>query len=866
MSEPTDQAQIRPLYQVEKDNEELRKDLDEKLKNYSKIELKNYNKDKEAYKQAIEDAVKSLQEYLAKTSDLLTRINDLKKEDEDSSLKEKDFKKRQTNEAKKIKELQSKIEKTTKKLNQDLDKQKKADEKEDAKKAKLEEKNKKNDTKKNDNSNLREIVTEIIKSDQGNKQDEHTEETREEENNDDEEEQDKSKETEKPKVALTLKEMIAQAKKAKQAREKEEENDQDESEEDDGNDLDDEYESEKEEKDSKEPKEKFGQNLLNIFKNQNKKEEPVKSDEEKTRKPSTSKINNEAEPAKEQELKKKEENKTNEPSEEKDDEKEKEEEGDDREENDEGEEIEQKIEESKQEVEFEVGTKFLVINDYEAEIEDDLDVKKGEIVEFEDLTEDPDYIIVKNSEGNSGSVLLSNLRSLEKEDQQEDENIEPVKTEERDVDEEKAGKKSKKSKKKDLINSNALIINEAVPSTFSDSTLGKLSKNPAHSYEAILKPQMSQSHLNFHNFYWDSKDNKIRNRMTSILKTIKLHKCVNIPVPNKTDLEVLSRTVRICLFDGVSVLANIYTIRAQAVSKDERTWLFQDEYNNVISLLDFSEFFLLTNTIPEKPNLGLLFELSIYAKKPNTEEETELCCGWAHLPFMDSENNFQLVNKSYDLVLNGGSVYDKNMPLDPNVPRNTGPINDIITKLFKESKIKFTFRDPTSQVIETLNVLPSPLICSSLTATFIKYYYEELAANFLVPLSDLGSFDVTTEPIHSEFLKTFPKALENPDILNAARIFFNYQKDHLKRDEKNDQLKLRKLFLKIYCELCYPLLFNYTLPPLVLHKQELMESRQITIDLIAKKARKENSIEYLFDDNYKFEPFYTEELRFEIFA
>lgn len=79
-----------------------------------------------------------------------------------------------------------------------------------------------------------------------------------------------------------------------------------------------------------------------------------------------------------------------------------------------------------------------------------------------------------------------------------------------------------------------------------------------------------------------------------------------------------------------------------------------------------------------------------------------MCCGWAHLPFIDESQNFQLVNKSYDLVLNGGSVYDKSMPLDPNLPRNNGVINEFITKLFKESKIKFNIREPSSQAMETV--------------------------------------------------------------------------------------------------------------------------------------------------------------------
>lgn len=103
--------------------------------------------------------------------------------------------------------------------------------------------------------------------------------------------------------------------------------------------------------------------------------------------------------------------------------------------------------------------------------------------------------------------------------------------------------------------------------------------------------------------------------MNTILKAIVIHKCTNIPAPNKQELEVLSRALRVCLFDGVSVIGNVHTIRAHIVGRDDRNWIFEDSYKSLVSLFDFSEFFLIANTMPENPNLGLLFELSIYAKK-----------------------------------------------------------------------------------------------------------------------------------------------------------------------------------------------------------------------------------------------------------
>lgn len=129
------------------------------------------------------------------------------------------------------------------------------------------------------------------------------------------------------------------------------------------------------------------------------------------------------------------------------------------------------------------------------------------------------------------------------------------------------------------------------------------------------------------------------------------------------------------------VLSNIHTIQAHVVGKDDRTWIFEDEPSESVSILDFSEFFVRYNLAADKAdipaNLGILFELSIYCKinvghffkilferlvlissfkKKSTNEECDICCGWSHLPFFDHTNKQQIVNKSYDLPIRGGPI------------------------------------------------------------------------------------------------------------------------------------------------------------------------------------------------------------------
>ena len=48
--------------------------------------------------------------------------------------------------------------------------------------------------------------------------------------------------------------------------------------------------------------------------------------------------------------------------------------------------------------------------------------------------------------------------------------------------------------------------------------------------------------------------------------------------------------------------------------------------------------------------------------------------------------------------------------------------------------------------------------------------------------------------------------------------------------QKNDNLKLRRIFIKLYNEICYPLLYHSLLPGLNLHSNEDLEVRTSIIN------------------------------------
>lgn len=88
---------------------------------------------------------------------------------------------------------------------------------------------------------------------------------------------------------------------------------------------------------------------------------------------------------------------------------------------------------------------------------------------------------------------------------------------------------------------------------------------------------------------------------------------MNLKMAN-LDLIILGRFVRICLFDGKSILSNIHIVKAR-VESDETTWLFNSEVDSFAKIVECSEIFIRCQMRGYKSNLGILFELAMHGIK-----------------------------------------------------------------------------------------------------------------------------------------------------------------------------------------------------------------------------------------------------------
>ncbi|NWV63562.1 NPHP1 protein, partial [Malurus elegans] len=275
----------------------------------------------------------------------------------------------------------------------------------------------------------------------------------------------------------------------------------------------------------------------------------------------------------------------------------------------------------------------VAVGNFDAQQEGDLTFVKGEILLIHDKKADG-WWVAENSKGERGLVprtylavgvltdlgrnqTLCHFKSQfqvpreEEESQEESEHIEVV-------DETADGTEIKKRTDSHWSAVRAITENDtvevlttigAVPAGFRPSMLFQLlEKGSEFRASYYLQPELTPSQLAFKDLVWNSERNTIHPRHTRVSLIVTLCSCKMIPFPG-TGVQVLSRHVRLCLFDGSRVLSNIHTVRATWLPKSPQTWTFSPRVMGILpSLLD-GDCFVRSNSLSS--DIGILFELGI---------------------------------------------------------------------------------------------------------------------------------------------------------------------------------------------------------------------------------------------------------------
>ncbi|NXG17766.1 NPHP1 protein, partial [Grallaria varia] len=272
----------------------------------------------------------------------------------------------------------------------------------------------------------------------------------------------------------------------------------------------------------------------------------------------------------------------------------------------------------------------VAVGNFDAQQEGDLTFEKGEILLIHDKKADGwwlaenskgerglvprTYLAVGTELGSNGALCHSELQIPKEEDESQEEREEHIEV----VDETADGTEIKRRTDSHWSAVRAITENDtvevlttigAVPAGFRPSTLFQLlEEGDEFRASHYLQPGLTPSQLAFKDLVWNSEKNTISRRAPRVAQAVSLCSCRMIPVPGAS-VQVLSRHVRLCLFDGTRVLSNIHTVRATWLPKSPQTWTFSPRVMGLLpSLLD-GDCFVRSSSVSS--DIGILFELGI---------------------------------------------------------------------------------------------------------------------------------------------------------------------------------------------------------------------------------------------------------------
>ncbi|XP_034856917.1 nephrocystin-1 isoform X1 [Mirounga leonina] len=536
-----------------------------------------------------------------------------------------------------------------------------------------------------------------------------------------------------------------------------------------------------------------------------------------------------------------------------DDEEEREESGGEEEETEEEEEEKQENESHHQATSKE----YIAIGDFTAQQAGDLTFKKGEILLI--IEKKPDgWWIAKNAKGNKGLIPRTYVEPYDKEGQDSSEGSEEdVEVGDQTAEGEEVKQRTdshwsavRKAISEQINTVDVLTTMGAIPAGFRPSTLFQLLEE-GNQFRAsyFLQPELTTSQLAFRDLMWDAKTGTIRSRPSRVSFILTLWSCKMIPLPGMS-IQVLSRHVRLCLFDGNKVLSNIHTVRATWQPKKPKTWTFSPQVTGILPCLLDGDCFIRSNS--SSPDLGILFELGISYIRNSTGERGELSCGWVFLKLFDA-SGIPIPAKTYELFLNGGTPYEKGVEVDPSISRRAhGSVFHQMMTMRRQPQLLVKLRSLNRRSRDSLSLLPETLIGSMCSIHLLIFYRQILGDVLLKDRMSMQNADLISNPV----LATFPKLLEQPDMMDALRSSWAEKESTLKRSEKRDREFLKAMFLLVYHDCVVPLLHSTLLPPFRWAEEETEAARwKVIADFLKQNQENEGALQALLSPDGVHEPF-----------
>uniref|UniRef100_A0A452U6L1 Nephrocystin-1 n=1 Tax=Ursus maritimus TaxID=29073 RepID=A0A452U6L1_URSMA len=491
---------------------------------------------------------------------------------------------------------------------------------------------------------------------------------------------------------------------------------------------------------------------------------------------------------------------------------------------------------------------YVAVGDFTAQQAGDLTFKKGEILLI--IEKKPDgWWMAKNARGSKGLIPRTYVEAYNKEEGQ-DSSEEGSEEEDVEVGDQTAeGEEVKKHERKQATQF-CLYCLQQINTVDVLTTMGAiplLEEGNQFRASYFLQPKLTPSQLAFSDLLWDAKTGTIRSRPSRVSFILTLWSCKMIPLPGMS-IQVLSRHVRLCLFDGNKVLSNIHTVRATWQPKKPKTWTFSPQVTGILPCLLDGDCFIRSNS--SSPDLGLLFELGISYIRNSTGERGELSCGWVFLKLFDA-SGIPIPAKTYELFLNGGTPYEKGVEVDPSVSRRAhGSVFHQMMTMRRQPQLLVKLRSLNRRSRDLLSLLPETLI-GSMCSIHLLIFYRQILGDVL--LKDRMSMQ-STDLVSNLVLATFPQLLEQPDMMDALRVGTTHHYGNLMGSENKEFLKA--MFLLVYHDCVVPLLHSALLPPFRWAEEETEAARwKLIADFLKQNQENEGALQALLSPDGVHEPF-----------
>jgi len=239
-----------------------------------------------------------------------------------------------------------------------------------------------------------------------------------------------------------------------------------------------------------------------------------------------------------------------------------------------------------------------------------------------------------------------------------------------------------------------------------------------------------------------------------------------------------------------------------------------------------------------------------------------MSCGWSFID-LHNQTGKLIDNKVYKLHVNGGTIFERGVDLDPSVTRQK-PTNRLRALMVaqREPVLYVKIATPGRKYRKFLDFLPSTIIIPLCCGQLVSYYRRHLADVILRNRKSASDASI----IHSPEIMTFLLATDHCDVMDGIRNVWARKQAVLKPTEKRDKELQKVLFNETVMQIGYPLLHSRLFTKSIWADDDIRQKRWTKMVELVSKPREEGTLKYLLSTTTNnFEPFHTDEVAFDLF-